>query len=91
MSFEDRFAQSLRDTGEDLTPHDLTRIVNGGVADGRRRRRRRTAAVVGGSAALALVAAGAAVVPSLTGAGHPARSRARRPGRRCPWPPPARR
>ncbi|WP_052442438.1 hypothetical protein [Streptacidiphilus neutrinimicus] len=71
MSFEDRFAQSLRDTGEELTPHDLTRIVNGGVADGRRRRRRRNAAVVGGSAALALVAVGAAVVPSLTGAAQP--------------------
>jgi hypothetical protein len=73
MSFEDRFAQSLRDTGEDLTPVNLTRLVNGGVADGRRRRRRRSAAVAGGSTALALVAVavGAAVVPSLTGATHP--------------------
>ncbi|WP_152627036.1 hypothetical protein [Streptacidiphilus melanogenes] len=72
MSFEDRFAQSLRDTGEDLTPNDLTRLVNGGVTDGRRRRRRRNAAVAGGSAALALVAVGAAVAPSMLGASRTA-------------------
>ncbi|MEY9872356.1 hypothetical protein ABH931_001830 [Streptacidiphilus sp. MAP12-33] len=63
--FEDRLARSLRETGEELAPRDLTGLVNGGVADGRKRRRRRNTAVVGGSAALALVAVGGALVPSL--------------------------
>lgn len=67
MPFEDQIAQSLRVTGEDFAPRDLTGLVNGGVADGRKRRRRRNAAVVGGSAALALVAVGGALVPGLIG------------------------
>ncbi|SEK19661.1 hypothetical protein [Streptacidiphilus jiangxiensis] len=73
MPFEDRLAQSMRDTGEDFAPRDLVGLVNGGVTDGRKRRRRRNVAVLGGSAALALVAVGGAMVPSLlntTGAHH---------------------
>jgi hypothetical protein len=65
MPFEDQFAQSLRDAGEELRPRDVVGLVNGGVVDGRKRRRRRNVAVLGGSAALALVAVGGAMVPSL--------------------------
>jgi hypothetical protein len=82
MPFEDQIAQSLRATGEEFTPRDLTGLVNGGVADGRKRRLRRNAAVVGGSAALALVAVGGALVPSLLGssARHEAAGPAAKPG-----------
>ncbi|WP_042412947.1 hypothetical protein [Streptacidiphilus anmyonensis] len=73
MPFEDQFARSLRDTGEEFAPRDLTSLVNGAVTDGRRRRRRRNTAVVGGSAALALVAVGTALVPSVLGAPGTAR------------------
>lgn len=82
MPFEDRIAQTLRETGEEFTPRDLTSLVNAGFADGRRRRRRRGAAVVGGTAALALVAVGGALVPSLLGgaARHDAAGAAAQPG-----------
>jgi hypothetical protein len=82
MSFEDRLAQSLRETGEEFTPRNLTGLVNSGVADGRRRRRRRSAAVLGGSAALALIAVGGALVPSALGgaANHETAGVAAQPG-----------
>ncbi|MEZ0065058.1 hypothetical protein ABIA32_001046 [Streptacidiphilus sp. MAP12-20] len=75
MPFEDHVAQTLRDTGEQFTPANLTELVTAGVADGRKRRRRRNVAVLGGSAALALIAVGGALAPSLLG-GSPTRQQA---------------